>query len=161
MDDHPSQRSTDPAGASPSTSPSRRPWRWCLVAVLRLHAVVMGLALVAVLLPTDWMAAIDRSFGLAPLPRLPLVEYLTRSLSAFYTFEGVLAWLVSTDLRRFAPLVTYLGVTRLLLGGLLLVVDLRVGMPISWTVTEAIATLGGGAALLILQRLARSEAERA
>ena len=54
----------------------------------RPSSTMKGMAMLAVVpmvMPTDWMAAINDRLGLVPLPRSPLTEYLTRSLSAVAT----------------------------------------------------------------------------
>ena len=49
-------------------------------------------ALVPVVMPLSWMAATHRWPGLGGMPTGPIVEYLARSLSAFYALIGVYAW---------------------------------------------------------------------
>src|SRR5262245_3261265 len=105
--------------------------RW-LVWWLRLSAGVLLLALVAVFMPYSWMAAINDWLGFSPLPDTPLVSYLTRSLSAVYAMIGVLVLVLASDVRRYAPLIAWLGVLYLILGALLLVLDFTVGMPLAW-----------------------------
>lgn len=41
-------------------------------------------ALVAVVMPYEWMNVIHRQAGLGELPHVPIVGYLTRSISALY-----------------------------------------------------------------------------
>src|SRR6516164_8620568 len=47
-------------------------------------------ALVPVFVPVSWMAATHRWLGLGEIPIAPVVEYLARSLSAFYAVFGAL-----------------------------------------------------------------------
>src|SRR5215470_14742014 len=55
-----------------------------LVVLLRLFGGITCLALLATLLPTQWMAAAHAWLGLGPFPRAPLTEYLTRSIAGLY-----------------------------------------------------------------------------
>ena len=65
-----------------------------LVILLRFVGVGSLSALVAVVMPSTWMAATHRWLGLGEMPTGPVVEYLARSLSAFYAVMGALCrWL--------------------------------------------------------------------
>jgi hypothetical protein len=81
-----------------------------LVVLLRLVGVSALFALVAVFMPVSWMAATHRWLGLGEMPTAPVVEYLARSLSAFYAVLGALCLVLTTDLERYRPLVRFLGV---------------------------------------------------
>ena len=60
-----------------------------LVIVLRYLVGIGGLfALVPVFMPFSWMVATHRWLGLGEMPTAPVVEYLARSISAFYAFFG-------------------------------------------------------------------------
>ena len=61
-----------------------------LVFLLRLVGVGSLFALVAVVMPSTWMAATHRWLGLGEMPTGPVVEYLARDLSAFYALAGAL-----------------------------------------------------------------------
>src|SRR6516225_2408943 len=81
-----------------------------LVILLRIVGVGALFALLAVVMPTSWMAATHRWLGLGEMPTGPVVEYLARSLSAFYAIMGALCLVLTTDLERYRPLVRFLGV---------------------------------------------------
>ncbi len=129
--------------------------RRCLVLALRVVGSVEVLAAFAAVMPRGWMAATHELLGLGPFPQGPLAEYLARSLSALYAVNGGLLLMVSTDARRYAPLVTYLALAATAVGLLLLVTDLSVGMPWWWTLGEGPSLLAFGVVLLALQRKAR------
>lgn len=109
-----------------------------LVVTLLLRAVgcLLCSAAVAVLLPTEWMVAIHRFLGLGEMPRGPLVEYLTRSLSALYAAHGGCMVVASCDVRRLKPMVTYLASIGIVIGVTMLAIDLWAGMPWYWTLAE-------------------------
>ena len=125
--------------------------RW-VVLLLRLVAVMTMSAFAAVLLPTSWMAASHARLGMGEFPASSLVDYLTRSIALLYGFHGVLAWIVSRDVRRFRPIVRYLGIMNLLFGAAMLGVDLHAGMPWFWTIAEGPPIAALGLALLWFSR---------
>jgi hypothetical protein len=126
-----------------------------LVVLLRFLGVSALFALVAVLMPVSWMAATHRWLGLGEMPTGPVVEYLARSLSAFYALFGALCLVVAADLERYRPLVRFLGVAFALMGVVLLGVDLAAGMPWWWSAFEGPAGIGVGALLFFLARPGR------
>src|SRR5262245_28993059 len=81
-----------------------------LVFLLRFVGVPALFALVAVFMPVSWMVATHRWLGLGEMPTGPVVEYLARSVSAFYAIMGALCLVLTTDLERYRPLVRFLGV---------------------------------------------------
>ncbi len=125
-----------------------------LVIVLRFGAVVLLLAAVAVVMPFSWMATVHDLFGHGTLPDLPVVQYLTRSVSAFYAYHGALVLLLSSDVRRYAAVVRFLGWANVVFGGVLLILDVCVGMPWFWTAAEGPGVAGFGLVVLALLRRA-------
>ena len=100
---------------------------------LRIIGTAALFALVAVVMPIFWMNAIHEGLGMGPLPDEPIVGYLARSTSAFYAFIGGLLWLASFDLRRYRPVLCYIGAAIIIFGAVLFVVDLLGGMPLFCT----------------------------
>ena len=123
-----------------------------LVVLLRVSGGVMLLALFAIVLPTEWMAATHRWLGLGEFPASPLVDYLTRSISALYAISGGLLVLLARDLRRFAPVIVYLAVTGLAFGVVMIGVDFAAGMPRYWSVSEGPLVLVLSSVILWLAR---------
>jgi len=107
-----------------------------LVLLLRCGAVLTGSAVLAMFLPVESMASTHRWLGLGEFPRAPIVDYLARSVAAFYGFHGVLLFLISTDVVRFRPLVWYVAVMNVLLGVTLLAIDVHAGLPAYWIALE-------------------------
>ena len=103
------------------------------------------------------MAAAHRWLGLGGMPTALVVEYLVRSVSAFYALVGALCLLVAADLDRYRPLVRSLGVAFALLGLVFLFIDLAAGMPWWWTAAEGPATVVVSAVLFVLARPAHSK----
>jgi hypothetical protein len=122
--------------------------RWLLISC----GVLTLLALPAVFLSVPAMNYFHEQLGLGPLPQGPIVQYLARSLSAFYAAFGSLTLLLATDTRRYAPLITWWGITALVFGVLLAGIDTAAGMPVSWMLGEVIFLLCAGLAVLLLQR---------
>ena len=119
---------------------------------------VSCLALPAVFLPLSWMSICHERVGLGPLPAGAIVPYLARSLSAFYAFFGGLCIVVSFDVHRHRPTITYIGVTHILFAAGLGVIGLTAGLPWYWIAAEAPAALGFGAGILLLQAMDKSDA---
>jgi hypothetical protein len=123
-----------------------------LVFLLRLVGVGALFALVAVVMPFSWMVSIHRWLGLGEMPTGPVVEYLARSLSAFYAIMGALCLVLTTDLERYRPLVRFLGLAFARMSVVLLGVDLAAGMPWWWSASEGPGGVVFGALLFVLAR---------
>jgi hypothetical protein len=78
--------------------------------------------------------------------------YLTRSVSALYALHGALLIFLSLDVRRYLPLVRFLGAASIVMGVLLLGLDLAVGMPVFWTVAEGPPVVALGLVILVSVR---------
>ena len=109
--------------------------RW-LVYLLRFGGVLLGSAVFAIFLPDGWMAAIHGRLGLGEYPQAPLTSYLTRSLSAMYAFHGFLLLALSTDVRRFRPVLRFVAWATVGLGLALLAIDFHAPMPVWWRLSE-------------------------
>jgi hypothetical protein len=123
-----------------------------LVLLLRTLGLGSLLALVPVFMPFSWMAATHRWLGLGELPAAPVVEYLARSLSAFYALIGGLCLVLASDLDSYRPLVRSLGVAFALVGVVFLWVDLSAGRPWWWTASEGPPGLVVGPFMFFLAR---------
>ncbi len=125
--------------------------RW-LVFVLRFGASVMALALLAVVMPTEWMRFSNERLGLEAFPDLPLFQYLTRSLALLYAVHGGLLWLAATDVVGLRSLVRYMGGSAIFFGVVVLGIDLAAGMPWYWTALESGGVTANGVVVLWLDR---------
>lgn len=104
--------------------------------LLRIGGFTMLTALFAVFLPVRWMAETHEWLGLGTFPETPLVDYLTRSASLLYAWHGGLLLVASFNVRRYRPLLIYLGIATAIGGLILLGIDLHAGMPLYWTLWE-------------------------
>ena len=117
----------------------------------------MLLALVFVVAPRAWMEEIHIWLGLGVFPDTPIVWYLARSTSAFYAMMGGLYWLASYDMGRQRRLLLFFGWWTVVLGVMLSGIDLWVGLPLSWTLSEGpVVILMGAAMLYLISRMASS-----
>jgi hypothetical protein len=123
-----------------------------LALVLRIGGAVMLLATLAIVLPPRWMVAAHAWLGMGELPRMGIIEYLTRSVSALYALHGGLLLVLAQDVRRYARVIVYLGAANVALGGVLLLIDLYAGMPWYWTLGEGPFVAATGVVLVVLTR---------
>lgn len=119
---------------------------------LRLIGVADLLAIVAVFLPTAWLAWGHDAIGLGEFPQGRIVGYLARSTSLLYAIHGALMLVLATDVSRFLPVIRCYGKVILVAGVLLIGVDIAESMPLWWTVSEGIAVVGIGIVILTLCR---------
>jgi hypothetical protein len=126
-----------------------------VVAILRIMGCTALLAMPVVFFPHAWMDAIHAAVGLGELPDLPIVRYLTRSLSAFYAMFGAITLYISFDLQRYRSLIRLWAILLTIMGFLLLGIDLASGMPTEWTWSEGTFTVAIG--LLVLYSLRREK----
>lgn len=119
---------------------------------IRIFGTVSGLAVVAVFMPASTMDRIHQALGMGPLPQGPIVDYLARSLSAFYAMLGCLLWVASFDIRRYRPLIGFIATFIIFFAVAIFVIDLRAGMPSSWTFVEGPLVLVLGLIMFALQR---------
>lgn len=120
--------------------------------VLRVAGAITVTAFLAMLLPADWMAAIHRRLGLGEFPRVPIVDYLTRSIAALYGFHGVLVLLVSRKPAQYRSIVRYIGWMNVFGGIILVLIDLHARMPVFWTLAEGPPVVAFGLLVLYLSR---------
>ena len=121
-----------------------------LQMLLRAVGSVSALAIVPVFMPRAWMAMCHEWLGLGPLPEGPIVEYLARSTSMFHAILGGVLLLLSGDVRRHARVIMAVGGATLAGGAMLLVIDLRSGLPGWWIGVEGPFVMAMGLVNLVL-----------
>lgn len=127
-----------------------------LAWLLYIMGGMMTAAFVAVVMPTTWMAEIAMWLGVGPLPRTPLTEYLTRSLSAIYALFGLLTLYLARHAGRYLDLIVVVGWLTVALGVVLTALDFGIGMPPLWSWGEGPPTIVAGWAFVWLARRATS-----
>jgi hypothetical protein len=123
-----------------------------LAFLLRLIGSVDCLAVLAVLMPRGLMESVSARLGFAPLARGPLVEYLARSTSLLYALHGALLLYVATDVRRHRGLIRWLGLLAVVHGGIMLMIDVQLGMPAWWCAAEGPTFAASGVLLFWLAK---------
>ena len=124
-----------------------------IIFMLRIDAVAELAAIVAVLMPFSMMQQIyERGIGMSDMPGGPLVEYLARSISAFYVLHGALTLFISFDINRYWPLIRFWAVSFVVLGFALLGIDFTAQLPWYWTLSEGLFPIVFGTVLLMLHR---------
>jgi hypothetical protein len=132
-----------------------------LKVVLRLNGLVTSLAIGAVFMPLEWMDRTHRYLGMGPIPTAPVFEYLARTVSFMYFIHGTLCLLLSRDVRRFGPVITYVALIEMVFASLVFWIDTKAGMPRTWTWTEAPVVVGVSGLILGLRLAAkRGESRR-
>lgn len=135
-------------------SPSRAHRDKTIVFLLRITGIAMLTALVFCVCPFSWMQAIHERMGLGTLPDIPIVRYLTRSLSGMYAYLGGLLLYLAGDIRRHRGTLLFLSVTGLFFSIGIILLDSAVRMPLFWTIAEGPMTLLlCGIILILLLRL--------
>jgi hypothetical protein len=113
-----------------------------LIWFLRLTALVLLAAALAVVMPHGWMSEIHAAVGLGALPDIPMVEYLTRSLSALYVAVGAWCWFVTRDIRNHLSLLRSSVPVTAVFAGTLIAIDFTSEMPLGWTLIEGTFVVG-------------------
>jgi hypothetical protein len=126
-----------------------------LVVLLRLGGCLIVTAFLAIFLPVEWMASTHHWLGLGDFPRVPIVDYLTRTVAAFNGFHGVLLLIVSGDPARYRSIISFVAVMNVLFGLTVLGIDFHAGLPLWWTLGEGPPIAAFGIAIAVLNRPAR------
>ncbi len=123
-----------------------------IVIILRVVGFVGLFAIPAIFLPYSWMNTIHGHLGMGELPNAPIVDYLARSLSAFYAIVSVFTLFIARDIRRNRELLQLWTIMVIVIGLVLTGIDIAAGMPMSWTVLEGPPVVVVGVVVLWLQR---------
>ena len=123
-----------------------------LIFVLRFVGIFELLAIPTIFLPLAWMNEIHEFLGLGQLPDGPIVLYLARSVSIFYSFHGAITYFISTDVQRYRPIIQSGAMLAICMGVALVVVDITANLPFWWTISEGAFAIGFGAITLWLQK---------
>lgn len=110
------------------------------------------LAFGAMLMPEGWMAATHTWLSMGEFPRAAVVDYLARSASLMYAQHGAVFLFLSSDVVRYRPLIRFMAFIAMVSGGIMLVIDLRAGIPMFWTIIEGPGYIVLASTVLLLCR---------
>ena len=132
-----------------------------LKLVLQINGWIMATAVFGVFLSHDQMATIHQWLGLGKFPDAKIVDYLARSLSAFYALMGVLYIVLARDIRAYATIITFMAWASICFGVATIIIDLQLDFPAWWTWGEGPFIIMYGAVVLWLQRKVKKTPEEA
>ena len=118
--------------------------------LLRLAGAVELLAFVAVAMPRSWMEASHAWLGMGEMPRGAVLMFMIRQASYVYGMHGVSLWVLASDVERYRKLIILNGVSFTLAAPVFFLIDHTAGMPLYWTVSDALGCGFFGAVLLWL-----------
>jgi hypothetical protein len=128
-----------------------------LKLLLRLVGGVCLLGLVSLWMPRNWIEAGHRWLGWGEFPAAPIAYYLARSVSALSAVYGGLLVALSSDVRRYAPLVRYQAVAIMVLSASGVVVGTQAGLPLWFVGGDAVGCWAYCSPMLVLAgRIERS-----
>lgn len=110
------------------------------------------LALLAVVMPSQWMNLVAIRLGLNPLPFDPVVGYLARSAALMYALHGTTVLFVSFDVQRYWHLIRFLALVAIVHGVIILGIDIAEEMPMWWRCVEGPCFSLTGIVVLCLMR---------
>ena len=116
--------------------------------VLRLAGAIEILAFIAVIMPRSWMELSHEWLGLGQMPHGPVLMFLIRQASYTYGMHGISLWVLAVDVKRFRPLIILNGIAYLLAAPVFAAIDYTTGMPLWWTIGDAVGCGGLGVVLL-------------
>lgn len=122
-----------------------------LALVLRAFGCLDLAALIAVIMPQEWLDMGHRWAGLGSIPHEPIVGYLARSASALYALHGAMIVFISFDVARYERLIRFLALAALVHGAVMFGIDAAEQMPRIWRYGEGPAYVATGALILWLQ----------
>jgi hypothetical protein len=122
-----------------------------LKVFLRIAGAICLVAILPFFMPRTWIVACHEWLGLGAFPQAPIAEYLARATSGLCAFYGGLLWVLSADVRRYAPVITYQAVAIIFLALVGTVLSIRCGMPMHWAVSDAAGASTIGVLSLLLQ----------
>ena len=123
-----------------------------LKLILQINGGVMAMAVFAVFLRHDQMAAIHEWLGLGNFPEGIIVDYLARSLSAFYAIMGILYLVLARDIRAHATIISFMAWASICFGVASIIINLQLDFPAWWTWGEGPFIILFGTVILWLQR---------
>lgn len=106
--------------------------------LLRVLGTMCVFAIIPLLMPFRWIDAAHQWIGLGPFPTAPIAIYLARSVSSLCTFYGGLLLVLSRDVERYVPIISYQAVAIMLLSAYGIIAGIRAGLPPFWVIADAV-----------------------
>ena len=136
--------------------------------LFRLNAFLLTLAFLTMLMPNEWMNWCHEKLGLGSQAIFrvagqqagqvnPIAEYLARSCSMLYGIHGLVLLIVAFNLRKYWQVVPLLIGLHVALGAMVLLIDLKVGMPWYWAAAEGPGIMAFAAILFWLYKKADTQ----
>lgn len=116
--------------------------------ILRVAALASFLATPAIVLPRMTVEKLSWLMGFGQPPELPLLIYVTAGGSCVLVAEALLLWIISGDVVRYRPLVTFVAWFFLAAAPLFLWIDSQAGLPRWWIAMDTLSCLSLGGALV-------------
>ena len=126
---------SDSEGVTPVADSDRRQLSR-VALLLKLVGIADCLAAVVAFLPWTVIEQVHSVVGSGELNQEPTVEYLVRSVSLLHALFGALLVLLSADVARYRDLIRGLAKLLCLVAVLFATVDLQVGVPLLWMITQ-------------------------
>lgn len=120
--------------------------------LLRVAGAFEILAFAAVVMPRSWMMSAHAWLGMGEMVTGPITIYMIRQASYTYGLHGIFLWILASDVQRYRPLVIFTGISFLAAGFVFFAIDHTSGLPLWWSVSDAVAVAIFGASLLWLTR---------
>lgn len=116
--------------------------------LLCLSGSVEILAFIAVVMPRSWMEIAHTWLGMGEMPEGTIIMFMIRQASYTYGMHGISLWVIASNVERFRLLVILNGIAFLVAAPVFFLIDQTSGMPLWWTLGDALGCGGLGAALL-------------
>lgn len=112
----------------------------------------MSLAIVAAMMPTEWMAISHTLLGMGEFPNAPVTIYLARSASCLYAIHGFIYLTLARDVPRYLPIIHLLGWLDVLFGFAVVAIGISAQLPAYWVAGEGPPVIVFGLVLVGLCR---------
>lgn len=109
--------------------------------VMRVLAVAWILSGVLCFLPYSWGNSFLAWFGMEQMPQALFMMYVLRGAGLLGVGIGVVIWVVATDVVRYRPIVIAIIALHLIGAPVFYLMDVIIGMPLSWRIMDFVSLL--------------------
>lgn len=117
---------------------------------LRFLAVLQMLTGGLTFIPNGWLASWHVWLGLGHLPNDAFLRYVVRGGAFVQGAIGILIWIMAGDIVRYRPLILAVGWIYLVSGPAFYLIDSISGMPLFWSLLDAVSCFAVGSIILAL-----------